>query len=140
MSRASRVQRLLLMIAASVVAGSLAGCKPAALQADPETIARGKELYHALSCDRCHGLDAVGSTRTYAPTHNHIRTTAEQRIHDPDYAGKATSVAEYIRESIVDPKAYIVAGYRHLRFDMPSYTHLSERDVDALVQFLSQQE
>ena len=109
-------------------------------KADLQAIAQGKQLYHTLACDSCHGLDAVGSTRTYAPTHNHLRATAEQRIQAPNYTGKAKTAAEYIRESIVEPKAYLVDGYGHVRFGMPSFAHLSEREVNALVQFLYQQE
>lgn len=128
----------------------LAGCRPVApsahapalvaLAPDPQAIAQGRQLYHTLACDSCHGLDAVGSTRTYAPTHNHLRATAEQRIHAADYSGTAQTAAGYIRESIVTPKAYIVAGYAHIRFGMPSFAHLSEREIDALVQFLYAQE
>lgn len=111
-----------------------------AAKVDQEAAAQGKVLYHTLACDSCHGLDAVGSTRTYAPTHNHLRVTAEQRISAADYTGQATTAAEYIQESIVDPKAYRVAGYQHVRFGMPSFAHLSEREVNELVQFLLQQE
>lgn len=121
--------------------GSLAaGCGVSASQIDQAAVTQGKTLYHTLACDSCHALDAVGSTRTYAPTHNHLRATAEQRIHAADYTGQATTAAEYIRESIVDPKAYVVADYEKLRFGMASYAHLSEREVNALVQFLLQPE
>jgi len=85
-------------------------------------------------------LDAVGSTRTYAPTHNHLRATAEQRIRAANYTGQATTAAGYIRESIVDPKVYVVDGYQQVRFGMASFAHLSEREVKALVHFLLQQE
>jgi cytochrome c oxidase subunit 2 len=44
------------------------------------------------------------------------------------------SAEEYLRESIVDPKAYIVEGYVGL---MQSYKFLlSEEDVDGLVAFI----
>ncbi len=118
----------------------LGGCTPPPAKTDLQAIAQGKELYHTLACDSCHGLDEVESTRTYAPTHNHLRATAEQRIQAPNYTGKAKSAADYIRESIVDPKAYLVDGYGRVRFGMPSFAHLSEREVNALVQFLYQQE
>lgn len=118
----------------------LASCRTAETQSDLAAVAQGQELYHTLACDSCHGLDAVGSTRTYAPTHNQLRATAEQRIHAADYTGEATTAAEYIRESIIDPKAYVVDGYEHLRFGMTTYAHLSEREINALVQFLLQQE
>ncbi len=122
------------------ISSLLVNCWSPTPKIDLEAAAQGKALYHTLACDSCHGLDAVGSTRTYAPTHNHLRATAEQRISGVDYTGQATTAAEYIRESIVDPKAYVVAGYQHVRFGMPSFAHLSEREVNALVQFLLQQE
>lgn len=122
------------------LAGVLAGCQPIAPPADPAAAARGKLLYHSLACDSCHGLDAVGSTRTNGPTHNHLRATAGQRIRAADYTGKAATAVEYIRESIVDPKVYLVPGYEHVRFGMASFAYLNEEDVSALVQFLYQQE
>jgi mono/diheme cytochrome c family protein len=122
------------------ISSLLVNCWSPTPKVDLAAAAQGKALYHTLACDSCHGLDAVGSTRTYAPTHNHLRATAEQRISAVDYSGQATTAAEYIRESIVDPKAYMVAGYQHVRFGMPSFAHLSEREVNALVQFLLQQE
>jgi hypothetical protein len=65
--------------------------------------------------------------------------TAEQRIKEAQYTGSASSAAEYIHESILDPKIYRVAGYEHTQHQMPAYVHLSETDVDALVQMLLQQ-
>ncbi len=134
------MQYALLMVAISSIACWVVSCGLPATQVDLEAAAQGKQLYHALACDSCHGLDAVGSTRTYAPTHNHLRTTAEQRIRAADYTGQATTAAGYIRESIVDPKVYVVDGYQQVRFGMASFAHLSEREVKALVHFLLQQE
>jgi hypothetical protein len=104
--------------------GVVASCQQPVPQADLQAAAHGKELYVTLVCDSCHGLDAVGSTRSYAPTHNQMRATAEQRIQTADYSGQANTAAEYIRESIVNPKAYVVDGYQQLRFGMASYAHL----------------
>lgn len=118
----------------------IAGCHWQGSDAAIQTAARGRQLYVSLACDRCHGLESVGSQRNYAPTHNHMRATAGQRILASDYTGKATTAAGYIRESIMDPIAYVVPGYEHLRFKMPSFGHLDKRDVDALVQFLMQQQ
>ena len=142
MSWVSKARCGLLVVAIGVVATQIVACAATASvpQVDPQVVAHGKELYHDLACDSCHGLDAVGSTRTYAPTHNHLAVTAAKRIRAADYTGQATSAAGYVRESIVDPQAHVVEGYRHLRFGMASYAHLSERDIAALVQFLLQQQ
>lgn len=131
-----RYQRLIIVSIGSLVVS----CAPTTPQVDPQILAQGQALYQTLACDSCHALDAVGSTRTYAPTHNHLRATAAARILAADYTGHATTAAEYIHESIVDPKAYVVAGYEKLRFGMAAYDHLSERELNALVQFLLQQE
>ena len=39
-----------------------------------------------------------------------IAATGGARIKEPDYHGKATDAAGYIRESILDPNAFVVAG------------------------------
>ena len=39
-----------------------------------------------------------------------IATVAAGRIRAPDYHGQATDAAGYIRESIVDPNAYVLPG------------------------------
>ena len=54
-------------------------------------------------------------------------------------AATATSPAEYLRECIVNPGIYLVAGYNSPRLKMATFTNLSEAEVDALVQFLLQQ-
>ncbi len=66
-------------------------------------------------------------------------TAADQRIQEPQYTGKATTAAEYIHESIVDPKVFIVPGYEHTQHQMPIYNYLNESDVEALVHMLLQQ-
>ena len=140
MNWARRVRNVLLIAALGSIGSLVASCASPVSRADQEAVAQGKALYHTLACDSCHGLDAVSSIRTYAPPHNHVRATAEQRIQAADYTGQATTAAAYMRESIFDPKIYVVDGYQHLRFGMVSYAHLSECEINALVQFLLQQE
>lgn len=107
-----------------------------------ETSARvehGLAVYKQQYCGLCHQLDAAGTAGQFGPPHNGLGLTAEQRLHDPHYTGTATTAAEYIHESIITPKAYLVPGYEHTAHHMPAYGHLSESDVDALVQFLLHQ-
>jgi mono/diheme cytochrome c family protein len=100
---------------------------------------RGLEVYQQQYCGICHRLDAAGTAGLFGPTHNGMAVIAEQRIHAPGYTGTARTAAEYLRESIVNPQAYVVEGYQQTRHHMPIYTHLSETDVDALVQMLLEQ-
>jgi cytochrome c2 len=102
---------------------------------DPR-IALGLATYRHQYCGICHRLDAAGTRGVFGPEHNGIGARAEQRIHDPDYTGAATTAAAYLRESIVDPNAYIVPGYEFTRHRMPPYTALDDAELDALVQML----
>ncbi|GAB4409278.1 MAG: hypothetical protein Fur0044_02830 [Anaerolineae bacterium] len=97
------------------------------------------EVYKQQYCGLCHQLDAAATAGQFGPSHNGLGLTAEQRIHDAHYTGTATTAAEYIHESIITPKAYLAPGYEHTAHHMPAYGHLSESDVDALVQLLLQQ-
>jgi cytochrome c2 len=105
----------------------------------PAQVERGFEIYKQQYCGLCHQLDAAGTAGQFGPSHNGIGTRAEQRIHEAQYNGAATTAAAYLHESIVSPKVYVVAGYENTQHQMPAYVHLSEIDVDALVQMLLQQ-
>ena len=100
-----------------------------------DRIAAGLKVYNAHYCTTCHSLDADDAHSQFGPTHNHIATTAAQRIHDPNYHGTAKTAEEYIRESIVNPKAYIVSGFENTNMPMPTFK-LRKDEVNALVQML----
>ena len=101
--------------------------------------AAGREVYLRNYCGICHTLAAAGTNGTFGPPHNGIATTAKQRIADPSYTGKAVTVVQYLRESIVEPTAYAAPGFAYTSHPMPSYAHLPKRDLDALIYFLLQQ-
>lgn len=102
-------------------------------------VERGFEIYKQQYCGLCHQLDAAGTAGQFGPSHNGIGTRAEQRIREAQYKGAATTAAAYLHESIISPKVYMVAGYENTQHQMPAYVHLSEADVEALVQMLLQQ-
>lgn len=104
-----------------------------------ELVSRGLEVYREQYCGICHQLDAADTAGRFGPAHNDIGAIADQRIQAPGYAGSATSAEEYIRESLLDPTAYIVPGYELTSHHMPAYAHLEEGDIDALVQMLLHQ-
>ncbi len=104
---------------------------PAATVGDPE---RGRQMWDdgggVLSgpCSACHSLDGsekVAGAR--APSWQGISGRAGDRV-------PGLSAEEYLRESIVDPAAYIVEGYSS---SMQGFKFLlSEEDIDGLVAFL----
>lgn len=106
------------------------------IEANPELLAAGLAAYRAQYCGVCHLLAAAETRGTFGPTHNGMGATAALHLADPNYAGTATTPAEYILESIVDPQAFIVPGYATTSHRMPPYAHLEAATLEALVAFL----
>lgn len=71
---------------------------------------RGKERFHFYTCDSCHDVTQPGPAGFYAPNLGNISTEAIRIIQLPEYQGKATNAAEYIRESVLNPNVYLVPG------------------------------
>lgn len=116
--------------------------KPAATEASANTAelaAAGLQIYKDQYCGICHELDTAQTKGIFGPSHNDMAAVAAQRITDPHYTGSATTSAEYLYESLLEPKKYLVQGYANNRHAMPAYTHLTELQIEALVQFLLQQ-
>lgn len=112
---------------------------PSEQPAEGERYASGRALYLDYHCGSCHALRAAGSAGFFGPGQDALGIVAQARIADPGYTGSATTAAEYIRESIVDPGAYIVPGYAFTRHHMPTYD-MSAEELDALVFFLVEQD
>jgi mono/diheme cytochrome c family protein len=105
-----------------------------------ELVLRGLEVYQAQYCGACHELTAAGTGGLFGPAHDAMGTTAAARIEDLAYDGSATTPAEYILESIVQPRAYLVPDYAGSSHPMPAYDFLSEDELMALVELLVTQE
>ncbi|GAB5492987.1 MAG: hypothetical protein Phog2KO_32020 [Phototrophicaceae bacterium] len=114
---------------------------PDNLQAiDEAKLEQGVEVYLANYCGACHTLDIAESVGTFGPEQNDIATLAEEHLSSTGYTGEATTVEDYIRESIVNPSIYLVPEYIASSHAMPAFTNLSDEDLEALVYMLSQQQ
>lgn len=102
-------------------------------------VARGLEVYKAQYCGVCHQLDSAQTKGEFGPSHNGMGQVAAQRIDNADYAGSAQDVFAYLYESIIEPDAYLVEGYAMSPYRMPSYRHIPQEDLQALVVFLANQ-
>lgn len=91
-----------------------------------EPVARGRQLYRSMGCANCHEPNLIG--QRLGPALEHIGTAAATRR-------PGLSAEEYIRQSILDPGAYVVPGYQD---SMPRDLgrDLSPTDLDALVAYL----
>ncbi|MEO6953413.1 MAG: SCO family protein [Polyangia bacterium] len=83
----------------------------------------GERLYASLGCQGCHALPSMGPP------------LAGLRGRQVQLAGGTAVVATeaYLRESIVNAPAKIVAGYG---FTMPSYAWLTDAEISSLVTYL----
>lgn len=91
----------------------------------------GALLYRTRGCETCHSIDG---TPRECPTFKGLFG------HEVKLADGSTVIADenYIRESILDPNAKIVAGYRPV---MPSFQGLlREREIQALIAFIKAQQ
>jgi len=65
-------------------------------------------MINTLGCPLCHTIPGIeGAMGDLGPV-LHEKTNAPNRIKDPNYKGKATNTKEYVRESILNPGAYVV--------------------------------
>jgi len=103
---------------------------------------RGAELFGKLPCASCHDITRPWPGGDVCPNLGNIATEAARIVRLRNYRGKAKDAAGYIRESIVDPNAYIVPGANYRTADGQSVMPkdfartLQPRDVDDLVAFL----
>lgn|GEM_PF-2082071 len=101
--------------------------------------ARGMSVYKEQYCGICHVLDSAGTRGIFGPSHNDMRELATARLEDPAYGGAATDVYAYLYESIIEPDVFYVEGHVLSTHPMPSYQHIPEEDLEALIVFLADQ-
>lgn len=94
---------------------------------DPE---RGREIYETgggvISIYGCKGCHSLKGYVYYGPSLQGISELAGDRM-------PGLSAAEYLRQSIVDPGAYVVENFED---KMPEFPELSEYDINDLVAFM----
>lgn len=103
----------------------LASCAAEPPATDP--VARGGQVYRALNCGSCHEPNLFG--QRLGPPLDHVGSVAATRR-------TGMSAEAYLRESIVDPGAYVVPGYTD---SMPRGLDRSllPGDLDALIAYLA---
>ncbi|MBI5286077.1 MAG: c-type cytochrome [Deltaproteobacteria bacterium] len=104
-------------------------------------ITLGERLFNGKgTCTLCH--NPVGGR---APLLDTVASISEERLKDSRYKGKATNSEEYIRESMTEPSAFVVAGFgvkgtNDTQSPMTDVRTgaigLSNAEIDAVVAFL----
>jgi cytochrome c oxidase subunit II len=89
----------------------------------------GKAVFEEQGCGSCHALADAGSTADVGPPLDKLQQEAAK-------AGRP--LEQFVRESIVNPDAYVEPGYP--KGVMPkTFADLPKKQLDALVQYLAQQ-
>ena len=105
-------------------------------------VLRGRARFAQLPCASCHDVTRPWPGGDICPNLGNIATEAARIVRLPVYRGKAKDAAGYIRESILDPNAYIVPGAAYRTAETESVMPkdfaqtLTAADVEDLVAFL----
>ncbi len=108
----------------------------------PGDAANGAKLFDKLPCSSCHDDTHPFPGGIVCPNLGNIASEAARIVKSPDYHGKATDAAGYIRESIISPNAYIVPGANYHTADGQSAMEkdfaqtLKPSQIDDLVAYL----
>ena len=124
----------------------------AVYQAMPTPTAGSGAVELPQACKSCHTIAGASASGIVCPELTHIATLAAGIIASPDYTGKAKTAEDYIRESILDPNAYVVPNepgkgpYSTVNPTTGQHTSvmpasigqtLSPGDLDAIVKYLA---
>jgi cytochrome c oxidase subunit 2 len=90
----------------------------------------GRTTFGSAGCGGCHTFAPAGTDSEIGPSLDNVAADAEA-------AGEP--VAEYVRQSIVDPNAVVVGGYQSGVMPTTFGETLSPEELDALVAYLSRE-
>lgn len=91
-------------------------------------VARGEAVYLATGCGACHAIPEV-SEGVVGPSQANIGTVAATRI-------DGVSAEEYIRQSILQPNAFVVEGFGEGIMPQTYGDSISPSDLEDLIAFL----
>jgi len=110
-------------------AGGAVATAPAGGGGGAPSAALGKQAFDQNGCGGCHKLAAAGSSGTVGPDLDNV-------LQDAAKFAKGKPPADYVRESIVNPDAFVVPGFP--KGTMPkTFAKLPPDQIDALVQLLT---
>lgn len=69
------------------------------------------QLFTKAGCPVCHTIPGIRGAEGRVGPKLDLGRTGQARLADPRYRGQATTVHEYVIESILNPGVYVVSGY-----------------------------
>ncbi|MDX2251828.1 MAG: hypothetical protein NW202_06055 [Nitrospira sp.] len=97
------------------------------------------EIFTRAGCPVCHTIPGIAGANGQVGPKLVLGTTGTQRISNSAYRGQATTVRDYVVESVLDPERYIVPGYPGRT--MPAWygLKLSALALEKIATYLEQQ-
>jgi cytochrome c oxidase subunit 2 len=105
------------------------GGTPPGAAAAQDTSQMGREAFEAGGCGNCHTLAAAGGKARIGPNLDELARVAGERE-------RGTSAAAYVKESILDPNAFVVKGFPRDTMPKDFKDQFSPEEIDALVSYL----
>lgn len=98
------------------------------------------EIFTKALCFVCHTIPGIPTAVGVLGPKLVEKTNAPQRLKDPAYKGKATSVREYIMESIISPSTYVVKPFPDKIMPQDFGKKLNAAALNKILDYLSQLE
>ena len=98
------------------------------------------DIFTRSGCPVCHLIPGIPGANGQVGPPLWLGTTGRERLSDPTYHGSATTVHEYIVESVLEPQHFIVHGYPE--HTMPTWygSKLSALALEKIASYLEYQE
>ncbi len=116
----------LALVLAGCSGGSAGPLPTPAPQDVPALVELGKQLHVSMTCNTCHSVDG---SKLNGPSFKGMYGTKTTLVDGTE----VTRDVPYLVESIRDPAAKMVKGYKPL---MNPYKNLDERNMQALIEFI----
>jgi mono/diheme cytochrome c family protein len=94
------------------------------------------KLFVQSGCAVCHTIPGILPAKGREGPKLVLGTTAPLRLADANYQGTATTVREYIQESILNPGAYVVSGFPDRVMPRWYGTRLNAKALDRIITYL----
>lgn len=97
-----------------------------------------EKLFVQSGCAVCHTIPGIEPAKGREGPKLVLGTNAPLRLADQEYRGMATTIREYIQESILDPGAYVVSGYQDRVMPRWYGKRLNAKALDRMISYLEQ--
>ena len=97
------------------------------------------EIFTKAGCPVCHTIPGIPGANGQVGPPLTLGMTGAQRLADPSYRGRASTVHEYVVESVVDPSAFVVPGYPERTMPVWYGAKLSALALEKIAEYLEHQ-